>query len=284
MKPRINAVSDDAITKIAASNSLTDLAARIKAEHTAIGDSLRRGVEHAMAAGDLLVEAKAQLKHGEWLPWIRDHCAISDRTAQLYMRVAKNRVAIEEQAKSATVADLTLNEAAAVLMLTSDMNKILNFARDCEHLSGEELVERCIAEGVAVIHTPDYNMFSGRSDAEKLEWHLFTAFLSYDGDAHRDGGEPQRVWCHVEYLLQQQFQNVTELLGEKGNKYRKFYGMGEISEQYRTDWATFLDEHRDCTLADVENELRSLQLRFEQARKAGLLRSGASRKRGRAPP
>jgi Protein of unknown function (DUF3102) len=147
------------------SNSLADLAARIRAFHEATAEGLRRSVEHAMAAGDLLIEAKAQLKHGQWLPWLRDHCVMSERTAQLYMRCAKNRSAIEEQAKSATFADLTLNEAAAVLMLTSDVRKVFQVAREMAHLSGDELIERCIAEGYAVIQTPDYDMFAGRSEA-----------------------------------------------------------------------------------------------------------------------
>jgi hypothetical protein len=178
------------------SNSLADLAARIRAFHQATAEALRRSVENAMAAGDLPIEAKAQLKHGQWLPWLRDHCAMSERTAQLYMRCAKNRAAIEEQVKSATVADLTLNEAAAVLVLISDMRKVINFAREMEHLSGEELIEHCIAEGVGVVVDASYDMFAGRSDAEKLEWHWFVAFLSYDGDAGRGGGEPQCVGLH----------------------------------------------------------------------------------------
>ena len=33
-------------------------------------------------------------KHGEWMPWLEEHCKISDRTARLYMRVAKNRAEI----------------------------------------------------------------------------------------------------------------------------------------------------------------------------------------------
>jgi hypothetical protein len=44
------------------SNSLTDLAARIRAEHEATAASLKRGAEDAMAAGKLLIDAKAQLK------------------------------------------------------------------------------------------------------------------------------------------------------------------------------------------------------------------------------
>jgi hypothetical protein len=55
------------------SNSLADLAARIKNEPRAAADTLKASVRHGIAAGDLLIEAKAQLKHGQWLPWLRDY-------------------------------------------------------------------------------------------------------------------------------------------------------------------------------------------------------------------
>jgi Protein of unknown function (DUF3102) len=98
---------------IEASNSLADLAARIRAEHAAAASALRRGAEHAMNAGDLLIEAKARLKHGQWLPWLAEHCSISERTAQLYMRLAKARPEIE--ANTQHVADLSLRAATAAL-------------------------------------------------------------------------------------------------------------------------------------------------------------------------
>jgi Protein of unknown function (DUF3102) len=56
------------------SNSLTDLAASIRAVHEACSVATKRGLHHAVAAGKLLIEAKAQLKHGQWLPWLREHC------------------------------------------------------------------------------------------------------------------------------------------------------------------------------------------------------------------
>src|SRR5262245_5139507 len=126
-------------------NSLADLAARIKAEHTAVADSLNESVKHAIAAGELLLEAKEKVKHGQWLPWLRDNCSLSKPTAQLYMRVAKNRAKAEAQMRNG-VADLSLNEAAALLMMSSDLRKLFQFIRDWEHLSGDDLVERCIAE------------------------------------------------------------------------------------------------------------------------------------------
>ena len=71
------------MSELAGSNSLADLAARIRIEHRAASDKLSELLAHAMAAGDLLIEAKAQIPHGQWLPWLKDRVDISERTAQL---------------------------------------------------------------------------------------------------------------------------------------------------------------------------------------------------------
>jgi N6-adenosine-specific RNA methylase IME4 len=111
----MNAESIAAVTgDLTPSNSLADLAARIRAEHVA----MQRGVEHAMRAGDLLLEAKAQLRHGQWLPWLTENCSMSERTAQLYMRVAERRSELE--AKAQGLADLTLEGAARLLAKPSE--------------------------------------------------------------------------------------------------------------------------------------------------------------------
>ena len=84
------------------------------------------------------------------------------------MRVAKNRVEIEAQMRNA-VADLSLNEAAALLMMYSDVRKLLNFAKGAEGLSGEALVDFCIANKVGVIVDHDYDRSqAAASRAENL--------------------------------------------------------------------------------------------------------------------
>ncbi len=95
------------------SNTLADLASRINDEHGKVGEAFRQGYLHAAKAGDLLVEAKALLDHGEWLPWLAEHCRISRRTAQLYTRIARNREAIEANAQD--IAHLTLDGAAQLI-------------------------------------------------------------------------------------------------------------------------------------------------------------------------
>jgi len=270
---------------LARSNSLTNLAARIRTEHAATSAAFKSSIKHAMAAGDLLIEAKAQLQHGRWLPWLRDHCTISERTAQLYMRVAKNRAMIETQIRN-DVADLSLGEVAALLMLSSDVHKLLSFAKQADDISGGALIDFCIANDVGVIVDRGYNPFAGRSEAEKLEWLIFTVFLSYDGAAGRGGFGPDDAAEHVEYLLQRPFQNVAQWLGPAGEEWRRLWnGNRHPPEQFKTGWAAFLDAHRHATLDDVEAEHLALRTRFQEDKAAGKIKSsGGCRRTIRARP
>jgi hypothetical protein len=99
------------------SNSLADLRERLKAEHAAVIGALRNSLNRAMAAGDILLEAKLQLKHGQWLPWL-ETCDISERTAQRYMRLARNRPEIESN--PTPVSDLGVKGALTLLCAPRD--------------------------------------------------------------------------------------------------------------------------------------------------------------------
>jgi hypothetical protein len=48
----------------------TLLAARINAEHAAAHGAARTAIEHAITCGQLLLEAKAEVGHDVWLPWM----------------------------------------------------------------------------------------------------------------------------------------------------------------------------------------------------------------------
>jgi hypothetical protein len=104
-------------TDLVKSNSLVDLCDRLKAEHIAAAGALKCSLGHAMAAGDILIEAKEQLKHGHWLPWLQS-CGISERAAQRYIRLARNRRTIE--AKSDNVSDLSVSGALAMIAAPRD--------------------------------------------------------------------------------------------------------------------------------------------------------------------
>jgi hypothetical protein len=95
------------------SNSLAELAARIRGEHDGAKGAIKRGVEHAIAAGELLIEAKEKLQHGQWLTWLEEHCGLSERSARRYMRVARNKDKIASE--NGRVSDLSLRGALDTL-------------------------------------------------------------------------------------------------------------------------------------------------------------------------
>ena len=59
---------------------------------------------HIIEIGRKLIEAKELLNHGEWLPWLQEHCVLSERTANRYMAVARSGVEIRQVADLGRVA------------------------------------------------------------------------------------------------------------------------------------------------------------------------------------
>ncbi len=95
-----------------------DLAARINAEHRAVERAALTALEHALAAGDLLIRAKAGVKHGAWRAWVESNCACSFRTSQVYARLASRRAEVEA-AKAQSPAHLSIDGALRALAAPS---------------------------------------------------------------------------------------------------------------------------------------------------------------------
>jgi hypothetical protein len=212
---------------------LADLAARIRAEHAAYGDAARKGVEHAMTAGDLLLLAKARLGHGQWLPWLTKHCSLSERSAQLYMRLARNRAQID--GKSESVADLTLRAAASILTPNDSDDAADACARKNEWYTPGDLIERArIAMGTIDVD-PASCEFAQRV-VKSAEWF----------DQKRNGlAHPWRgnVWLNPPYSggLIESF--IKKLVVERRN-----FAQAIVLVHSRTDAEWF---HELCSIADA---------------------------------
>lgn len=83
--------------------------------------------------GRCLLEAKAQLKHGEWLPWLRDEVAFSEASAQRYMRLAR------EYGKSRIVTDLGAGKALELLALPESQREEFVEENDVSSMTREQL-------------------------------------------------------------------------------------------------------------------------------------------------
>jgi hypothetical protein len=93
--------------------NLDNLAREVRAAHTAVGHAARNVLEHAIIAGEALIKAQDQLEHGQWLPWLKQHCDLSERHAQRYMTLATHRLDLE--ANPTRVSDLSLRGALRLL-------------------------------------------------------------------------------------------------------------------------------------------------------------------------
>jgi hypothetical protein len=89
------------IAPVSARQDLAGLATCIRTEHRAVGLATTNMLEHALRAGDALLAAKQQVAEGGWELWVRKHCDLSLRCAQVYMQLAAARPQIEAQAQHA---------------------------------------------------------------------------------------------------------------------------------------------------------------------------------------
>jgi hypothetical protein len=86
---------------------------RINEAHRAGDSAALSALKHYRQAGELLNEVKASLPHGDFGPWLEANFEGSERTAQAYMRLAKNWAALSTNPQH--VAGLTLRAALAEL-------------------------------------------------------------------------------------------------------------------------------------------------------------------------
>ena len=83
--------------------------------------------------GRRLMEAKAQLGHGEWLTWLTEAVEFSEATAQRFMRIAR------EYPNPSTLTDLGASKALALLAIPAEDREAFAEEVDAEHCSVREL-------------------------------------------------------------------------------------------------------------------------------------------------
>jgi DNA N-6-adenine-methyltransferase (Dam)/Protein of unknown function (DUF3102) len=77
-------------------------------------DAASEAVAWALRAGQALIQAKALVEHGSWASWLADNFEGSERSARLYMQLAREVPKLDEKSATA-VADLSLREAAKAI-------------------------------------------------------------------------------------------------------------------------------------------------------------------------
>jgi hypothetical protein len=91
---------------------LAEVAQQIRVEHQAVVGAFRSALQHAIKAGQLLIEAKAQVGHGNWRSWLTENCGVGERMAQNYMQLARRK---DDLLNPQRVSDLPVRAALVLL-------------------------------------------------------------------------------------------------------------------------------------------------------------------------
>ncbi|MEQ9643225.1 MAG: DUF3102 domain-containing protein [Alphaproteobacteria bacterium] len=94
---------------------IPDIAEKINEAHGRLIKGVRTTVNVAIEVGVLLNLAKGRIPQGHWEEWIGANCTFSLRSAQGYMRLARERAKIEQDAEAQPVALLGLRDALTAL-------------------------------------------------------------------------------------------------------------------------------------------------------------------------
>ena len=153
-----------------------DLATRINAAHEEVKNSIRRGAEHAIKAGRLLLEAKATVGHGNFLEWIGTNCNFRPRTAQLYMTMADEFPLLEAKSNAQRIAHLSLNEAVRMLKEPSE-KKSADEKSDASNEDNKDAVAKAIKKNPLDVLRRAWAV------AEERQRKMFIGFIKPDNAA-----------------------------------------------------------------------------------------------------
>jgi len=129
-----------------------------------------QALQHALAAGRLLAEAKEKVEHGHFGDWLEENFTGSERHAQRYMKLAKSLPALSPN--PTRVSDLTLRGALKLLAQAEDADAQRDRGKGAAE-SGTAVGHEKAGEGIepaAPIHgdaTPDNAQDPKGSDSQQ---------------------------------------------------------------------------------------------------------------------
>jgi len=195
----------------------TTLAEQANRHHADAQAKAQEAVQHAIEAGRLLTEAKAQVAHGQWSTWLADNFIGSARTAREYMKLstrldalpeskrqhAANLPSLRQALEAVTDGDSTSKqmsaETAQPSWLPTDENilAVVHFdevIRDPVYIDGHFEGHDESAPTLWIQRTPEDALKQVEDDQEPLYEYVF-----FDGFRRVKSCKPAMGWvvCHL---------------------------------------------------------------------------------------
>lgn len=208
--------------------------------------------------GRRLIEAKEQLNHGEWLPWLKERVDFSEATAQRFMQIAKG------YSNPATVRDLGFSKALALLAVPEKDRETFAAEVDAEHCSVRELREAIKARDEAL------NQAKG--------WAMKYETAKADADAAREAAQKREAELSAS-------QGVISGLKEEKKKLRsevKELKARPVEVAVQDASPEQLAQAREQGRAELAPELDRLRAQLEEAQKRASQVKPMAKESGRA--
>lgn len=117
-------------------------AAEINLLHEAAEQHASQAVVYAARCGEKLIQAKASLGHGEWLPWLEASCRVKERQARKYMKLAREMPELLDPNRHSSADLLGINHAIALLTADEEVKTEIQSRLD----AGESVTVREIEQ------------------------------------------------------------------------------------------------------------------------------------------
>jgi len=222
--------------------------------HNEIAGYLKTSLEKAIRIGGLLSEQKSSLKHGEFTSWMKANLPFTDRSAQNYMRLHRER----NRLKTETVSDL--KSAYKLLTAPKPESDIERLRRELDEL---ELIE-------------DWEL--GLKECKRIRDEAFELTQKYAEDVLRTERKLGKLLIDIKNNLSN-WDKTKEWcddwiyifdLRDSGNLFNTEFGKLLISEGYKS-LEDFLTNNGLGDIIDNEQLIRSLPEEYKELRAAALL-------------
>ena len=226
----------------------------------------KQTAQNIIEIGKRLIEAKKQLKHGEWLPWLRDKVSFTERTANNFIRVA------EHYSNRKPVSDLPYTKLLALLQVPEDERE--DFMQETHIVNGQEktvpdMSKRELQQVIKEKNKAEEEKKIAEKNAEKAQEkaHQWEAQSSKNFKAYQ---EEHKLLLSLQNSKRNDLEKISNL--EKQIKKLESrpveVAVQELSEKekqkFRDEGAESVKDYYDMQLADVRQQLEDAKTQTRQ--------------------
>lgn len=245
--------------------------AEVRTIETITGDILeakRQGGEAILTIGRCLIEAKEMLSHGEWRSWLEERVEFSERSAQRFMRLAR------EWSNPTTLSDLGASKALMLLALpegererfVEDHNVIDMSARQLEQAIRDRDEARQAAEAAKADAAAAEQARAKMEEDMKL---LNVRLSGAQEDREQAAQAVARLEAQLAELKEQPVEVAVETVVDQAaiDKAREEAQVAVSIMQAKLDKARYEKERAEARQKNAEEALEQVRLQLEEQAK-----------------